>query len=70
MVAVVVVVNVVEMKVDGTDSSGRSYSGYNCGSVISARFIIIIVYFHNKAMLKQWHEFQEQARLRDHRTVG
>jgi hypothetical protein len=51
------------------NSSGRSYSGYNCGSVISARFNII-VYFHNKAMLKQWHEFQEQARLRDHRTVG
>lgn len=28
------------------------------------------VAFPDKAMLKQWLEFQEQAKLRDHRTVG
>jgi threonyl-tRNA synthetase len=26
--------------------------------------------FPDKAMLKKWVEFQEQAKLRDHRTVG
>lgn len=26
--------------------------------------------FPDKAMLKQWQEFQEQAKLRDHRNLG
>ena len=38
-------------------------------TVLEVLFFKLILLYH-QAMLKQWQEFQEQARLRDHRTVG